>query len=90
MANPTYIQGTVTVGTTPTKIATIDAGTGGVYLSATASVVLGGSNVTTTGATAGPTLGTTGLIFPTAGGPVDLYGITASGTASVSFAYAPA
>lgn len=86
----TYVQGTVTVGTTPTLICEPDAGTGGVALYASADVVLGGSDVTATGATAGPTVkATTFVVFPTSAGPTKLYGVVATGTATVSYSYAP-
>ena len=86
-----YVQGTVTVGTTPTLICEPDCGTGGVALYASAAVVVGGSNVTATGATAGPTIpATTLVVFPTSAGPTGLYGVVATGTATVSYSYSPA
>jgi len=85
-----YVQGTVTVGTTATKICSVDAGTGGVAIYASAAVVIGGAGVTATGATAGPTVpATTFVVVPTSKGPTDLYGIVASSTSTVSFAYSP-
>ena len=86
----TYVQGTVTITTTPTLICEPDAGTGGVALYASAAVVVGGANVTATGATAGPTIPATTLVnFPTSAGPTKLYGVVATGTATISYAYAP-
>lgn len=88
MANQPYVQGTVSVGTTATLIAS--PGPGGVYVynNGSAAVVLGGSTVTATGATQGATLASgAGLILPSDGPAHDLYGITATGTASVSFVY---
>lgn len=89
MANATYQSGTVTVGTTPTLICSPDCGNGGVALYASASgVAIGGSSVTST---TGPVLPATTIVnFPTSRGPTDLYGVVASGTATVSFAWAPA
>lgn len=90
MANATYVQGTVSVGTTATKIASPADGTGGIYLTngGSAVLILGGSTVTATGLTEGPSLASgASIILPTAGGAHDLYGITASGTAAVSFIY---
>lgn len=92
MANATYVQGTTTVGTTATKVASPDAGTGGLYLTNTGAVtvVLGGSDVTATGAKAGPSLAAgASIIFPTSAGPTDLYGIVASGTTTVAWAWSP-
>lgn len=92
MAHPTYVQGTTTVGTSATKIAAVDAGTGGVYLTNTGSgdVFLGGSNVTTSGATAGPKLAAgASIIFPSSAGPTDLYGIVATGTTTVAWSFSP-
>lgn len=88
----TYQQGTVTVGTSATLIASPDAGTGGIYITNTGAVTvtLGGSSVTTSGANAGPTLAANqSLIFPTSAGPTSLYGIVASGTTTVAFAFSP-
>lgn len=91
MSGRQFVQGTVSVSTTATKIAAPVDGTGGIYLSNASggvAVLLGASNVTATGATAGPSLaaGAT-VILPTASGAHDLYGITASGTATVSYIY---
>lgn len=89
MSGQPYVQGQVTVGTTATLIAS-PSGPGGIYLSngSGAAVVLGGSTVTATGATAGPTLPvSTNIILPTTSPAHDLYGVVASGTTTVSFAY---
>jgi hypothetical protein len=94
MADLQYTQGTVTVGTTATLIASPGSGTGGIYVMNTGSVavVLGGSNVTATGAKAGVSLAATGtsgsaVLIPTAEPAHDLYGIVASGTSTVAFIY---
>ena len=82
-----YLQGIVSVGTTATKILTVPAENDGVLINASAAVVIGGSNVTATGATAGipMTAGQT-LTIPSVGGVThDLYGITASSTSNVAF-----
>ena len=93
MQGETYVQGTVTVGTTPTLICQPDAGTGGVALYASAAgVCVGGSNVTSTAgaATTGPQLPATTLVnFPTSAGPTGLYGVVATGSVTVSYAYSP-
>ena len=90
MQGETYVQGTVTVTTTPTLICSPNAGAGGVALYASAAVVVGGSTVTATGANAGPTIpATTLVVFPTSAGPTSLYGVVASGSATVSYAYSP-
>lgn len=84
-----YAQATVSVGTTATLIAT--PGPGGIYLTngGSAAVIFGGSTVTATGATAGPSLASGASILLPSGGPSHgLYGITASGTASVAYVYA--
>lgn len=91
MSNGAYVQGTVSVGTTATLIASPGkGGTAGIFLSngGSAAVILGGATVTATGATEGVSLasGST-ILLPTAGPPRDLYGITSSGTAAVSFVY---
>lgn len=86
-----YIQGTVTVTTTPTLICAPNSGTGGVALYASAAgVFVGGSSVAASGALAGPQLPATTLVnFPTSAGPSGLYGVVASGTVTVSYCYAP-
>lgn len=86
-----YVQGTVTVGTTPTLICSPNAGAGGVALyAAAAGVFVGGSSVAATGANAGPQLPATSLVvFPTSAGPTGLYGVVATGTVAVSYSYSP-
>jgi hypothetical protein len=91
MANAPYYQGTVTVGSTATLIASPGDGTGLIAVQNTGSVAvtLGGSNVTTAGATAGITLPgtmTSPVLLPSARGLHDLYGICASST-TVAFLY---
>lgn len=91
MAQADYVQGTTTVGASATKIVSVDAGTGGVYLTNTGAVdvFLGGAGVTSSGATGGPKLAAgASIIFPTSAGPTDLYGICASST-TVAWAYSP-
>lgn len=79
----TYQHGTVSVGTTATLIAVIPEGyNGGILVSAAATgVFVGGSNVTTTGATAGFPLGTASVTIPGGkSGERALYGVAASAT----------
>lgn len=90
MANAPYVQGTVSVGSTATLIASPGYGTGGIYVynGGSNAVILGGNTVTASGATAGVSLAASaGLTIPTAGPFHDLYGITASGSSNVSFIY---
>lgn len=90
MANATYANGSVTVGTTATKVCTVPAENDDVlvYCSA-AGAVFGGPTVTATGATAGVTAPATTLThIPSVGGVVhDLYAVIASGTVTVSYLY---
>lgn len=90
MANASYAQGTVTVGTTATKVCTVPTENDDVlvYCSA-AGVVFGGPSVTATGATAGVTAPATALThIPSVGGVVhDLYAIIATGTATVAYLF---
>ena len=91
MSNPDYVQGTTTIGATATKIVSVDAGTGGIYLTNTgaADVFLGGATVTASGAKGGPKLAAgASLIFPTSAGPTDLYAICAT-SSTVAWAYPP-
>jgi hypothetical protein len=89
-----YAQGTVSVGATATLVASITNTDGGVLVQnntgSPITVYLGGSTVTTTGATAGYALAqNTSVLVPTiAGVSLQLYAIAAS-TASVSYLYAP-
>ena len=91
MQGETYVQGTVTIGTSPTLICSPNAGSGGVALYASAAgVFVGGSTVATSGAYAGPQLPpTTLVVFPTSAGPTGLYGISTAGTQTVSYSYSP-
>ena len=91
MQGETYVQGTVTIGTSPTLICSPDAGTGGVALVASATgVQVGGSNVATgTGANAGVQLPASLVVFPTSAGPTALYGISTAGGQTVSYCYSP-
>lgn len=86
MANAPYLQGTVTVSSTATLLATTK-GSGGIYVqNGATAIVLGGSNVTATGATAGISLAASAAaLLPTSGALHDLYAITASGTSNVAF-----
>jgi len=84
-----YNPGTVTVGTNATLSAVCEStGTGGVLVQNNGSVTvyLGGSNVTSSGATQGVSLAANAtLLVPTVGGPADaLYAVTGSSTALVS------
>lgn len=85
-----YNQGTVSVTTTATKIATMQKESGGVLIANQGSVTvyLGGSTVTAnTAATGGfPLAANASVLVPTDGDESrDLYAIVASGTANVSF-----
>ena len=88
-----YKQGVVSVGTSPTVIATIGAApeTGGIVVqnNGSAAVFLGGSNVTSSGATAGVQLATGAtLTIPTTGAePLTLYGVVATATQNVSYIF---
>lgn len=88
-----YNQGTVSVGTIATLICE-PAGVGGVLVqnntSTAISVYLGGAGVTATGATAGFVLAQNAsqVVPAVAGAQCALYGITGSGTASVTYLYA--
>jgi hypothetical protein len=85
-----YVQGTVSVGTTATLVALPDK-SGGIFVSNASGgsvVFFGGSSVTASGATAGPSLAAgSSLLLPTAGPAHGLYGVTASGTATVSYIF---
>lgn len=81
-----YVTGQVAVSTTATLI--VDTGypfdSDGVLLTASAACYIGGPDVTTT--TGYPLAANTPTLIPTtASGSGGLYGITASGTATVSF-----
>lgn len=90
MANAPYAQGTVSVSGTATLICSPGGGSNVVIQNGgSAAVLLGGPTVTATGATAGISLAAAGIItIPVdADAPHDLWGITASSTAAVSFLY---
>jgi hypothetical protein len=88
-----FKQGIVSVGTTATLICTVGAApeNDGVMVQNNGStpVLLGGSTVTTTGATAGIQIAASAtMTIPTTGAePLALYGIVASGTANVSYLF---
>jgi len=77
--------GTVTVGTEPTLICTLAWNAGGVVVQNTgaAGVILGGQDVSASGAAAGPSLAAGATL--TVPGSGSLYGIVASGTVTVAF-----
>ena len=83
-----YISGTVTIGTTPTAIASPgDCLTMLISNGAGATVFLGGANVTT--ATGLPVLASASATVPVVGeASATLYGIVASTTSNVSYLYA--
>lgn len=83
MANQPYVSGQVTVGTTATLIAS-PSGPGGILVSCSAATFLGGAGVTTS---TGISVGTGPVVIPTEGAAHDLYGVVASGTATVSYIY---
>jgi hypothetical protein len=90
MANSTYNQGTVTVGTTAGLVVTVSAQNDGILIKnqGTVTVYFGGSTVTADEtATGGFPVAAGGTItIPSVGNNAhDLYAIVASGTASVSF-----
>ena len=88
-----FKQGVVSVGTTATRICTIGAAPDTdrviVQNNGTTAVFLGGSNVTTSGATAGVQVAANGtLTVPTTGAePLTLFGICASGTNNASYLF---
>lgn len=88
MANAAYVQGTVSVGTSATRICSSGV-SGGVLVQNNGSVAvfLGGATVTATGATAGISLAAGAVVVVPAQGevPRDLYGVVASSTANVAF-----
>ena len=88
-----YSNGSTTVASTPTLICTVDPEAGGVLLQNTgsAAIYVGGPNVTTSGAYTGIALTNTGspiVFFPsTSGTQHGIYGIVASSTQTISWAY---
>lgn len=89
MANASYAQAAVTVGTTATKVCTVPAENADVLVYCSAATVFGGPSVTATGATAGVTVPATTLTrIPSIGGTIhDLYAIVAASTSTVSYLY---
>lgn len=89
MANQSYANGSVSVGTTATKVCTVPAENDDVLVYCSAATAFGGPSVTASGATAGVTVPATTLTrIPSVGGTVhDLYAIVSSGTSTVSFLY---
>lgn len=81
-----YTSGVTAVGATATLIATIPAVADGILLTntGTGTVYLGNASVTTT--TGFPVAANATVTVPTVGNyPRNLYGVVASGTASVAF-----
>lgn len=89
MANQSYAQGSVSVGTTATKVCTVPNENDDVVVYCSAATVFGGPTVTATGATAGVTVPATTLThLPSVGGTVhDLYAVVGSGTSTVAYLY---
>jgi hypothetical protein len=90
MANASYAQGAVSVGTTATKVCTVPAENDDILVyCAAAGVVFGGPTVTATGANMGVTAPATTLThIPSVGGTVhDLYAIVATTATVVNFFY---
>ena len=86
MANATYFTGSVTVGTTPTKVCTVPMENDDVVVYCSVATVFGGPGVTaTTGVTVPPT--TFAHIPSTGAYPHDLYAIVSTGTSTVAFMY---
>ena len=85
-----YAQGTVSVTTTATKVATVEATNDGILVKNQGTVVVyfGGPTVTADETATGgfPLAAGESVSIPTVGNTTrDLYAIVASGTASVSF-----
>lgn len=91
MALSNYANGATTITTTPTLICTPEAESNGVIIqnNGTPTIYIGGANVTATGAYQGISLAAnTTITVPTQGGnPHQLYAITASSTATVTWLY---
>jgi hypothetical protein len=86
VGSPSYEAGSVSVGTTATLIAVVPAGHG-VTLYASAACHIGDSGVTSTTGFALPAT----TVLPLLGGknaPREIWGITGTGTSTVSFIYA--
>lgn len=86
MANASYITGSVSVGTTATKVCTVPTENDDVLVYCSAVAVFGGPGVT---ATTGVTVPATTLThIPSTGAyPHDLYAIVATTTSTVTFMY---
>lgn len=81
--------GQVSAGTTATLVCSVGGypDNDGVLLNSTAAVFIGGSSGVTA-STGFPLAANTPTKFPTTGAePISVYAITASGTATVSYAY---
>jgi hypothetical protein len=89
MANQSYANGSVSVGTTATKVCTVPAENDDVLVYCSAATFFGGPSVTSSGATTGVTVPATTLTrIPSVAGTVhDLYAIVASSTSTVTFLY---
>lgn len=89
MANESYAQGSVSVGTTATKVCTVPAENDDILVYCSAATVFGGPSVTATGATQGVTVPATTLThIPSVGGVVhDLYAIVGTSTSTVSYLF---
>lgn len=89
MANESYANGAVSVGTTATKVCTVPAENDDVAVYCSAATVFGGPSVTATGATAGVTVPATTLVrLPSVGSVAhDLYAVVGSGTSTVAYLY---
>jgi hypothetical protein len=86
MPNESYVNGSVTVGTTATLVCTVSAENDDVLVSCSAATVFGGPSVT---ATTGVSIPATTLVhIPSTGGYVhDLYAIVATGSSTVTYLF---
>jgi hypothetical protein len=86
MPNQSYINGSVTVTTSPTLVCTVAAENDDVLVSCSAATVFGGPGVT---ATTGVSISAnTPTHIPSTGGYVhDLYAIVSSSTSTVTYLY---
>lgn len=90
MANESYVSGSVSVGTTATKVCTVPADNDGVLVSCSAATVFGGPGVTATTGLSMPAASTSvpPQWIPSVGGAVhDLYAVVASGSSTVTYLY---
>ena len=86
MANQSYANGSVSVGTTATLVCTVPAENDDVMVSCSVATVFGGPGVTATTGVSVPA--TTPTRIPSVGGVVhDLYAIVGTGTSTVTFLY---